>query len=236
VTHPTERVWIAVGSPGFSGSDKARRHALLDERFGHDGWRWAWVVRGESVGFDEAIAEYEASYRAYLRARPVLVEWLVTEFGNVYDHGVGNVHDHHYDQPHTDANHYQDISVRRVIAELVDDAAWPSVVPTETDDCDLFDPPTGRTLRLPRALGFRGDRLLQIRDPLSEGFVLNPAVVPVHDPMLVSTMPSRTDWYHVEGCGHLSVEAFWQQSKVVEVRYDRFLGAGPHRADPLGGL
>ena len=82
----------------------------------------------------------------------------------------------------------------------------------------------------------RGSLLLQIRDPLSPGYVLNPAVVPVHDPTLITTLPNRIDWYHHEGCAHLSVEAFWQMSKVVEVRYDRFLALGPRRSNPLDGV
>jgi hypothetical protein len=68
------------------------------------------------------------------------------------------------------------------------------------------------------------------------GYALSPAVVPVHDPALLATVPGRLEWYHAEGCGHLSVEAFWQSSKVVEVRYDRFLALGEGRAAPLAGL
>ena len=66
--------------------------------------------------------------------------------------------------------------------------------------------------------------------------MLSPAVVPVHDPTLITTLPNRLEWYHREGIGHLSVEAFWQMSKVVEVRYDRFLASGAQRADPLAGI
>ena len=89
---------------------------------------------------------------------------------------------------------------------------------------------------VPRARGFRGPHLLQIRDPLSPGYALNPAVVPVHDPALITSLPAGTDWYHAEGCGHLSVEAFWQMSKVVEIRLDRFLELGDARVEPLAGL
>ena len=74
------------------------------------------------------------------------------------------------------------------------------------------------------------------RDPLSPGYALNPAVVPVHDPALITSLPARIDWYHAEACGHLSVEAFWQMSKVVEVRFDRFLELGDARVEPLAGL
>jgi hypothetical protein len=231
-----ERIWIPVGAPGFSGAAKAERREVLDRRFTPDGWRFAHVVRGSIVPTDVAIVEYEASYPGYLRERPDLVDFLVTACGNVYDYEVDNVHDDEYDQPHTAMNHYQDISVRRVVAELVDDPAWPDVVETPAEVIALTDLGTGTTHQVPRARGFRGDGLLQIRDPLSPGYVLNPAVVPVHDPALVTTLPERTEWYHAEGCGHLSVEAFWQMSKVVEVRLDRFLESGDARSAPLAGL
>jgi hypothetical protein len=228
-------VWIPVGLPGFAGDAKAQRQTLLDERFGADGWRLGHVVRGRIVRPSEAIAEYEASYRAFLRANRALVAFLAEECGNVYDNLVANVFDDDYDQPHTVSNHYQDISVRRVIAELVDDPAWPEVTATEPGDAQLLDLGTGRREHVPRASGFRGGALLQIREPDSPGFMLSPAVVPVHDPALITTIPNRTEWYHREGIGHLSVEAFWQMSKVVEVRYDRFLASGAARADPLAG-
>jgi hypothetical protein len=227
-------VWIAVGLPGFAGQDKARRTRLLDGRFGPDGWRHGHVVRGRVVSPAEAIVEYEQSYRAFLWANRPLVAFLAELCGNVYDEAVANAWDDDYLQPHTASNHYQDIAVRRVIAELAGDPLWPEVSPTEPGEADLLDLGTGRRERVPRAYGFRGDGLLQIREPDSPGFVLSPAVVPVHDPALITTLPGRTEWYHLEGCGHLSVEAFWQMSKVVEVRYDRFLASGAHRADPLG--
>ena len=227
--------WIAVGLPGYAGEARRRRAALLDERYGPDGWRLAHLVRGRIVPPAVAILEYEAAYRQYLRDRPALVRFLITTCGNVYDDRVENVLDTDYDQPRTVQNHYQDISVRRVIAELVDDPAWPGVTDTPAEAADLTDLGTGIVHRVPRARGFRGAHLLQIRDPLSPGFVLNPAVVPAHDPALITTLPARTDWYHAEGCAHLSIEAFWQMSKVLEVRYDRWLAAGDARMDPLAG-
>jgi len=229
-------VWIPVGAPGFSGASKAERSARLDERFGADGWRYAHVVRGRVVPVEVAILEYEEAYRQHLRAHPGLVAFLTARCGNVYDTEPSNVHDIDYLQPHTSMNHYQDISVRRVVAELVDHPEWPDVVDTEPGDAALLDLASGNVLTVPRARGFRGDLLLQLRGPDSAGFVLNPAVVPVHDPALITTLPSRHEWYHVEGCAHLSVEAFWQMSKVVEVRYDRFLLLGDGRVDPLAGV
>jgi len=193
-------------------------------------------VRGKIVPRSEAILEYEEAYRRYLRARPELVVFLVEACGNVYDDNPTNVYDNDYEQPHTAMNHYQDISVRRVISELVDDPAWPSVRPTPEETVELLDFGTGEQIRAPRARGFRGNGLLQIRDPLSPGYMLNPAVVPAQDPALLTTNPGRREWYHDEGCGHLSIEAFWQSSKVVEVRLDRFIVSGGERSAPLAGL
>lgn len=229
-------VWIPVGSPGYAGIAKAKWQALLDERFSAEGWRISHVVRGKIVSKTEAIVEYEEAYRQYLRSQPALVAFLTAVCGNVYDDNITNVFDNSYDQPHTAMNHYQDISVRRVIAELVDDPAWPQVTETTAEKVDLIDLGDGTTHHLPRARGFRGNHILQIRDPFSAGFVLNPAVIPVHDPTLITTIPNHIDWYHHEGCGHLSVEAFWQMSKVIEVRYDRFLALGDQRMEPLAGL
>ena len=223
-------VWIAVGVPGFAGAEKGRRQQLLDDRFGRDGWRYSHYVRGELVPAAVAILEYEESYRQFLRHNPQLVEFLVTACGNVYDWGVANVYDDAYEQPHTEMNHYQDISVRRVIAELVDDRNWSS------EPVDLYDMGTGETHRVPRARGFSGNGLLQIRDSLSPGYCLNPAVVPSHDPALLVSAPGHVGWFLEEGCSHLSVEAFWQMSKVIEVRYDRFLALGDARVKPLEGL
>ena len=236
LTAPLFETWIPVGSPGFAGADKAPWRRLLDERFTPDGWRFGHVVRGAIVPVSVAIRDYEASYRRYLRDRPALVRFLATACGNVYDFDVANVHDEDYEQPHTDMNHYQDISVRRVMSELVDDPDWPDITDTPVEVVPMHDLGTGTTHDVPRARGFRGRHLLQIRDPLSPGYALNPAVVPVHDPALITSLPARTDWYHPEGCGHLSVEAFWQMSKVVEVRLDRFLELGDARVEPLAGL
>ena len=233
---PLDAVWIPIGLPGFAGGKKGRWREVLDGRFGVDGWRLSHLVRGEVVPKAAAILEYEAGYRSFLRKNRPLVEFLITACGNVYDDNITNVYDHQYAQPHTETNHYQDISVRRVIAELIDDPAWPEVTATPVETAPLIDLNDGQTHLLPRAAGFRGRYLLQIREPDSPGYFLNPAVVPIHDPELITTLPNRREWYHREGCAHLSVEAFWQMSKILEVRYSRFLALKNGREDPLNDL
>ncbi|MFT5196679.1 MAG: hypothetical protein ACI9EW_004098 [Cellvibrionaceae bacterium] len=233
LVEPLGQVWIPVGLPGFSGDAKANRTAMLDQKYGAGGWEMRHYVRGKIVPKAVAIFEYEEAYRQFLHSQPAMVEFLVTACGNVYDYAPDNVFDDDYEQPHTPMNHYQDISVRRVINELASDPDWPTVTPTPAETVWLTDLTDGERHHFPRANGFRGDYLLQIREPDSPGFLLNPAVVPCHDPALINTLPSKNEWYHAEGCAHLSIEAFWQMSKVLVVRYDRFLGTGESRTRPL---
>lgn len=230
------QIWTPIGLPGYAGLRKHRQRSLLDGRFGADGWRIGHYVRGRIVSKAAALVEYEQSYRVHLRSHPEQVEFLVACCGNVYDDNPSNVYDHDYEQPHTRQNHYQDISVRRVIAELVDDPGWPHVTATVAEEVELLDLTDGVMRTAPRSPGMRGAHLLQIRGLESPAFFLNPAVVPVHDPSLITAHPQMDDWYLHEGCQHLSVEAFWQMSKVIEVRYDRFLALGAQRLDPLAGL
>jgi hypothetical protein len=229
-----ENIWLPVGLPGHTGFTKTEQNARLDARYGADNWRFSYYVRGRLVSKMEAMREYEHSYRVYLREHPDMVNFLVIHFGNVYDYAVENVFNDNYHQPHTPANHYQDISVRQVIAELVADDRWPQVTETPAEHVDMLDVGTGQTHRLPRARGFRGHYLLQIREPDTPGFFLNPAVVPVYDPALVTPHPTMHDWFSTQGCQHLSVEAFWQFSKVLEVRYPAFLALGDDRQSPPG--
>lgn len=231
-----QQIWLPVGLPGHAGDKKSAWQKALDERYGPGLWRIGHYVRGRIVSPVEAIREYEQGYRVHLHHHPEIVKFLVTHCGNVYDDNPTNVHDHSYQQPHTRLNHYQDISIRRVISELVDDPTWPEVVDTPQEEVDLVDLNNGQIHRVPRARGFRGNYLFQVREPHTPGFFLNPAVIPVHDPTLITTLPGVRDWYLEEGCGHLSIEAFWQMSKVIEVRYDRFLQLGEGRNAPLQNL
>ncbi len=156
LTTGLSQLWVPVGTPGFVGIQKRSRKEGMDARFGADGWRTGYYVRGEIVPKAVAILEYEESYRVYLRRQRELVDWLINIAGNVYDDNVTNVFDHDYDQPHTQMNHYQDISTRRVIAELVDDPAWPQVTATQEEEVELTDLNDGQVHRAPRAARLSG--------------------------------------------------------------------------------
>lgn len=113
---------------------------------------------------------------------------------------------------------------------------WPDIVETESDELELMDLTTGQTFRVERAQGFRGNYLLQVRGPESLGFFLSPAVIPIHDPQLLAANSHVASWFSKEGCGHMSVESFWQFSKVIEVRYDKFIELKNRRENPFESL
>jgi hypothetical protein len=229
-------IWISIGNPGYTGNRKLIRRDYFDTIFGEDCWRESHIVRGRIVSKSEALREYEQSYRTYLHNHPHVVNFLVKYCGNVYDYQVENVLDSDYEQPHTSQNHFQDITIRRIISELVDEPDWSNIIETKPGEVKLIDLTTGQTYRVERARGFRGKYLLQIRGPKSPGFFLSPAVIPVHDPMLLVPNSQVTSWFSKEGCGHMSIEAFWQNSKVIEVRYDKFLQLENKRLNPFGSL
>jgi hypothetical protein len=59
---------------------------------------------------------------------------------------------------------------------------------------------------------FRGDHLVRVREPESEGFRLQPGQVPFHMPYLIRS-PRKEGWW-LPG----SIEDFWQANKVVAVK------------------
>ena len=137
-------------------------------RLAEDGWavHTVYVDTGGSTFEERAAIRRQASAVGAASHQEIdardqvfdrFVRFLVQACSNVYDNAVSNVRDDAYLQPHTTSNHYQDISVRRVIAELVDDPAWPEVTATEAGEAELLDFGTGRRERVPRASGFRGD-------------------------------------------------------------------------------
>ena len=226
-------IWIPIGNPGYTGDRKLTRKDYFDNILGEGCWRQSHVLRGRIVSKAEALREYEQGYRAFLCNHPHIVNFLVTYCGNVYDFEVENIYDSDYDQLRTSRNHYQDIVIRRIISEFVRDPNWPDIVETKSAEVELIDLTTGQMYRVERARGFRGNYLLQVRGPESPGFFLSPAVIPIHDPLLLSSNSHVASWFSKEGCGNMSIESFWQSSKVIEVRYDKFLELKNRRENPF---
>jgi len=62
---------------------------------------------------------------------------------------------------------------------------------------------------------FEGGRLLQIRGTDNEGSILNPGLVPFHQPELIF-QPQLKGWWHKN-----TIESFWQSNKVLAVKLKR---------------
>lgn len=63
---------------------------------------------------------------------------------------------------------------------------------------------------------FKGDQPVQIRGRNSEGYRLNPGVVPFHEPAaIIEPSLSRGKWWN-KG----SIEDFWQSNKILQVKSD----------------
>jgi hypothetical protein len=63
---------------------------------------------------------------------------------------------------------------------------------------------------------FKGNRLVQIRGKNSEGYRLNPGIVPFHQPDIIVQTPIKSWWN--EG----SIEQFYQNNKVLVVNRENF--------------
>ena len=57
---------------------------------------------------------------------------------------------------------------------------------------------------------FKGDHLVEIRGLNSEGYTLNPGIVPFHKPEFIHLPEWKANWF-TPG----SIESFWQSNKVV---------------------
>jgi hypothetical protein len=111
--------WIQlIHELGYIGRNR-RLLALLDEKFGWDGW-----LRGHTYGKalltkSQALKLYEQSYFHFLKRNPGLLDWLSSTASEVYDNDVSNVSSGmDYDIQETEAAHYQDIAVRRALHRL----------------------------------------------------------------------------------------------------------------------
>ena len=228
--------WIPVGTPGFAGDGeaplaRAARWALRERT----GGGIATSSAAGSCRSREAILEYEASYRQYLRDRPALVRFSSSVRQRLRRpgrerprrrvrpaaHGAEPLPGHR--RPPGDRG----AGRRPRVAVGPRHAAGRGRPGRRRDGTD---PPRAARPRVPgRAPAARSGSPTR-RATRSARRSSRPTTPPARDG------PGGRRVVPREGCGHLSVEAFWQSSKVIEVRYDRFLALGERRASPLAGL
>lgn len=211
-----DEIWLPIGFPGYFGARKKQIFSSLDRLIGKEFWRLSHVVNGKIIEKESAIYEYENSYRNYLVEHPALLEHLVHEYGNFYDFDLNNVYNDNYWDTENTRNHFHDIAIRKVIREIY------GLRHAESKSCSLFDITSGRYQRSLRSPGLLGNKLLQIRGPKSPGFFLSPSVIPFHSPGWIVNNPLSSSWYNREGCGVYSIESFWQSTKILMIRFDKY--------------
>jgi hypothetical protein len=91
----------------------------MNEKYGEGNWRLAWKIGNRFVPFEQAIILYEGAY--FLEVYNNIDFWKGTflEYSECYDNAISNVKSGlDYSIQRENSNHYQDISVRRVMLAL----------------------------------------------------------------------------------------------------------------------
>ena len=100
----------------YFGKKRDQIQAGFDSKYGKGHWRIAWQLGSNVLTFNEAIQIYEDAYYEYLKEDRLLLEKLIHEASEVYDNAETNVNcGLDYSKQENNSNHYQDISVRRVV-------------------------------------------------------------------------------------------------------------------------
>jgi len=184
-------LWTTVERPGYMGDARNALQAQWSEHYGEDRWRLAWTLGDIVLERPLALQVYEDAFFVEAIRKPELVDFLA-QYQECYDTAPSNVSAGlSYDVQETPNNHLHDVAWRRVLHRL------------------------GRS--------FTGEvpHLLHIRWKDSEGYRLNPGVIPFHLPELISTEPfsnrSKKNVWWPQG----TVEDWYQRNKVLQVRQDQ---------------
>jgi len=154
------------------GKKRDRLISEYDEKYGKGNWRIAWAE--PCLNYDDeqymdlrgALYHYEKSYERYIQNNDKIRRQIV-KFGECYDNDPSNINSGiSYGRQENDSNHFQDISVRRVLARM---------------GLEFRGPP---------------DRLLHIRHKSRQkiGRLLSPGNVPFWYPRLIKK-PELKGWW-----------------------------------------
>jgi hypothetical protein len=120
LTDKVKSSWLAIDGlcrPAGRARDRVRQQ--MTDRFGADRWYQAWWLGKRLIGREEALSLYEEAYLSFLKAEPSLAGWLCETACEVYDNNVSNIDSGlDYSVQETDADHLQDIAVRRCLLRL----------------------------------------------------------------------------------------------------------------------
>tara|TARA_Y100000310_G_scaffold159115_1_gene158608 strand:- start:21945 stop:22715 length:771 start_codon:yes stop_codon:yes gene_type:complete len=115
-----EKNWLVIkGEAGYIGGNKKQIYANYNHRFGEFNWSKGHIFYNKPISKDQAIEIYEEGYYQYLSNNSDVLDWLTNTASEVYDLDPSNVNSGlDYKIQECNANHFQDISIRRVLKRL----------------------------------------------------------------------------------------------------------------------
>jgi hypothetical protein len=188
--------WKVVERPGYFGTSRNEIHARYDKQFGNNNWRIAWEWGKQIIQKSEALQIYEDGYYEFFKLNKDVLDRLITTASDVYDSAPSNIEARfNYDVQETKNNHIHDVAIRRAVLR---NGVW-----------------------------FRGDHLMHVR-PEKEGEKLGPHLIPFHLPDMIfrgqikykgedRDFSNDPPWWIKMGIEN-SVEQFYQQNKVLEIK------------------
>lgn len=112
-------IWETIERLSYFGKKRDTIHDQFNAKYGVGNWRIAWQFGSQALPFQTAIQIYEDAYYEYLKIDRGALEQLLQEAREVYDNAETNVNSGlDYSIQENNSNHYQDISVRRVVLRL----------------------------------------------------------------------------------------------------------------------
>jgi hypothetical protein len=189
--------WKIAERPGYFGDKRNELKESFNKQYGQDNWRISWQWGSQIIQRAEALQIYEDGYYEHFKNKPELVDWLVNNFSNVFDTAPSNVKaGFSYDIQETPNNHLHDVAIRRSVLRV---GKW-----------------------------FAGDKLLEVRSVDAIGWVLSPCNIMFHLPNMIYSGPTKykgeerdfskdPPWWIKRGIKN-SVEEFYQQNKILEVK------------------
>ena len=109
-------MWETIDRPGYFGEKRNELQEGFDNQYGKGNWRIAWEFGKIVVPRSEALQLYEDGYYENFKAKPELLEWLVSNFSNVFDTAPSNVEaGFSYDIQETASNHLHDVAIRKAV-------------------------------------------------------------------------------------------------------------------------
>lgn len=113
------RRFHTISRPGFVGRRARKAGQDLDRKYGKDGWRIAYLYRGDVITRERALDLYAAAYHVHLRDNPDVLEWLLSTACDVYDIAPSDVESGtDFTIQKSRAVHLQDIAVRIAVRRL----------------------------------------------------------------------------------------------------------------------